>query len=154
MADINCQTREGRTPLMLAAMGGHVEMVDYLLGAGADPGMRDVYGRTALDYIRLVGDVVIPSKLSHQVALFENPDESVVLGIPRANTRRTSHRTTFGRRDKEVTNARGNLLSLRKQCSSSVHDGSDIGPVEHRPETVFDVLVKIVQRCRRFIFSR
>ena len=39
---------EGRTPLHLAAAGGHASTVELLLHNNADPNVRDVAGRTPL----------------------------------------------------------------------------------------------------------
>jgi ankyrin repeat protein len=39
---------EGRTPLHLAAAGGHLSVVELLLHNNADPNARDGAGRTAL----------------------------------------------------------------------------------------------------------
>ncbi|GET89188.1 hypothetical protein, conserved [Leishmania tarentolae] len=46
----------GRTPLMLAALSGQVEVVRYLLvTCAADPYLRDSYGLTAVDLAALCG---------------------------------------------------------------------------------------------------
>ncbi len=48
--DINATDDGGRTPLMLAAGGGHLDTVFALLNAGADPALRDNARRAARDY--------------------------------------------------------------------------------------------------------
>jgi len=40
----------GATPLMLAAFTGNLALVDALLARGAEPGVRDLFGHTALSY--------------------------------------------------------------------------------------------------------
>ena len=40
------------TPLMLAAMGGHPKICAMLLALGADPSLKDHWGKTALDWAR------------------------------------------------------------------------------------------------------
>lgn len=44
------QTFKGCTPLMLAAYGGHIPDVDWLLAVGADVALRDCEGWTALHW--------------------------------------------------------------------------------------------------------
>jgi len=49
-ADLNQTDAGGRTALMMAAAGGHLEAVFALLNAGADPALRDNTRRSARDY--------------------------------------------------------------------------------------------------------
>jgi ankyrin repeat protein len=44
--DVNAATRSGDTPLHCAAQGGNVRMVEALLRAGADPGLKNHLGFT------------------------------------------------------------------------------------------------------------
>jgi ankyrin repeat protein len=46
---VNARDSQGRTPLMLAAMGGARQLVVVLMAAGADATLRDPSGRTAAD---------------------------------------------------------------------------------------------------------
>jgi ankyrin repeat protein len=46
---IDARDDRGRTPLMIAAGLGHDEVVDLLLGRGADRTLRDKGGQTAAD---------------------------------------------------------------------------------------------------------
>ncbi|KNC46132.1 ankyrin [Thecamonas trahens ATCC 50062] len=48
--DVNCTTHAGWTPLFMAALAGHAPVVELLLSAGADRGVKSQMGRTALDY--------------------------------------------------------------------------------------------------------
>ena len=41
---------DDRTPLMESANLGHEKLVRYFLDMGADPGIKDLYGKSALDY--------------------------------------------------------------------------------------------------------
>ena len=44
--------RRQRTPLIVAAANGHPKICAMLLALGADPSLKDKYGRTALDEAR------------------------------------------------------------------------------------------------------
>jgi hypothetical protein len=57
----------GRTALITAAVHGHTEAVRALLAAGADPAVRDVNGKTALDWAMWANrpDVVLLLRESH-----------------------------------------------------------------------------------------
>lgn len=48
--NVNIQDRDGRTPLHLASMNGDMEWVEVLMKRGADSGIEDYQGHTALDY--------------------------------------------------------------------------------------------------------
>ena len=49
-ATVNWVDGEGVTPLILAAFKGHEAIAAMLLRRGADIGIRDQWGRDALDY--------------------------------------------------------------------------------------------------------
>lgn len=52
-AEVNAATRDGVTALMIAAGGDHVDMLAYLLKAGADPARSNAAGHTALQIAEL-----------------------------------------------------------------------------------------------------
>lgn len=54
-ANINARDRQGRTALMLAAMGASKELVDTLMTAGADASLRDAAGLSAADHATQAG---------------------------------------------------------------------------------------------------
>src|SRR3546814_2567226 len=51
-ARVDEENRDGRTPLMTAAIKGHLPAVRTLIDAGADVTRSDYTGRTALDLAR------------------------------------------------------------------------------------------------------
>jgi ankyrin repeat protein len=56
-AQVEGSSFDGRTALMMAAMFNRVEVVDYLIGKGADPRAKDANGITALDAAKTMGAV-------------------------------------------------------------------------------------------------
>ncbi len=51
-ADVNAQDNGGRTPLMLAAEVGRLDVAKALLAEGANVRLKDKKGKTALDYVK------------------------------------------------------------------------------------------------------
>ena len=48
-AQVNAKTKDGKTPLMVAADKGNAEVAQALLAKGADATLKDAKGKTALD---------------------------------------------------------------------------------------------------------
>jgi len=67
-AEIEGSSFDGRTALMMAAMFNRVEIVDYLIGQGADPKAKDANGVTALDAARTMGAVDTTAQLEKLLA--------------------------------------------------------------------------------------
>lgn len=51
-ASLHCVDERGRTPLLLAVIGGHVDTVRYLVDLGADVSCRDTDDRDPVSYAR------------------------------------------------------------------------------------------------------
>jgi ankyrin repeat protein len=49
-ANVNEKTKDGITPLMIAAEGNNTEIVTVLIGCGADVRAKDAQGKSAVDY--------------------------------------------------------------------------------------------------------
>ena len=62
-AQLNSTDKAGRTALMLATLGGHAEVVERLLAAGADTELKDTNGQTAAQMARRLGYQQIESAL-------------------------------------------------------------------------------------------
>jgi hypothetical protein len=52
-AKVNTQNKDGQTALMILVTQHDVDYIRKALHAGADASIKDVQGRTALDYLRL-----------------------------------------------------------------------------------------------------
>ena len=65
-ADVNVQSKDNQTALIVAAGAGDDEIVEMLFKAGADPDIKDCLGSSARNYATLFGR-------SKMVALFNNP---------------------------------------------------------------------------------
>lgn len=62
-ACLNQKTNTEETALIIAARKGHLEILRFLLEAGADPNRCDVLGNTALIHSARLGSVVAVSEL-------------------------------------------------------------------------------------------
>ncbi|XP_016140531.1 fibronectin type 3 and ankyrin repeat domains protein 1-like [Sinocyclocheilus grahami] len=54
-ADVNVRDKAGKTPLMVAVLNNHVELVKLLLYGGADHHMKNEYGAGAADMAKAFG---------------------------------------------------------------------------------------------------
>uniref|UniRef100_A0A673N8X1 Fibronectin type 3 and ankyrin repeat domains protein 1-like n=1 Tax=Sinocyclocheilus rhinocerous TaxID=307959 RepID=A0A673N8X1_9TELE len=54
-ADVNIRDKAGKTPLMVAVLNNHVELVKLLLASGADHHMKNEYGAGAADMAKAFG---------------------------------------------------------------------------------------------------
>ncbi|KAF7239229.1 Fibronectin type 3 and ankyrin repeat domains protein 1 [Varanus komodoensis] len=51
-ADVNTKDKDGKTPLMVAALNNQEELVTLLLERGADPDIKNEFGKGALEMAR------------------------------------------------------------------------------------------------------
>ena len=63
-AQLNSTDSAGRTALMLATQGGHAQVVQRLVAAGADTKLKDASGQTAAQMARRLGYLQIESALT------------------------------------------------------------------------------------------
>ena len=56
-ADVNAQSKNGVTPLMIAATHNNPPMIGVLIDAGADVSAKDNQGQTAADVAKLNGNL-------------------------------------------------------------------------------------------------
>ena len=81
-ADVRARTEMGNTPLHIAAMEGHSQVVDYLMQAGASPGAKNARGQNAFDVAQ---GLVLRQTLMTAVLREENASGSapVIAGVTR-----------------------------------------------------------------------
>ncbi|MBK1654231.1 ankyrin repeat domain-containing protein [Allochromatium vinosum] len=72
--DVNAVDAKGRTPLILAAAKGYVEICGLLLESGADPSITDSGGETALDAASRLGHVELVAFMRDRLAAPAEPD--------------------------------------------------------------------------------
>lgn len=63
-ANVNAMDAQGRSPLILAAASGSMEIVTMLLGKGAEPTAVDLRGNTSLHYALAYANAAIAAALA------------------------------------------------------------------------------------------
>lgn len=63
--DINATDRDGNTALILAAKKGNAEMVEFLLGIGANPDIKDKTGKGASEYSKTKMKTIKQARETH-----------------------------------------------------------------------------------------
>jgi TonB family protein len=75
--DVNAANDGGQTPLILAVIAGHLQMLHPLLKAGANPLLCDKTGLNAIDWAERRGRTDLAQLLSQQLNLSSAPFEAV-----------------------------------------------------------------------------
>ena len=70
------------SPLMTAAAGGHAEVVDELLAAGAQVTLKDRGGRTAAGWAKAMGYDGLGKELTEQLTPHANRKRGKVAPVP------------------------------------------------------------------------
>ena len=95
-ADVNEQTGGGQTPLILATIFGHTNLIPLLLDAGADPQLRDNLGLNAVDWAQRRGATEALEMLTNKPRRRSSIEARVETGTPVETGKRldTRHATT------------------------------------------------------------
>ena len=82
-ADVNQRTSGGQTPLILAVIFGHTELVRVLVKAGADPELRDNLGLNAIEWAKRRGLTEALDILSSRPETKPRPRPTLVKAEPK-----------------------------------------------------------------------
>ena len=82
-ADVNERASGGRTPLILAVIFGHTELVRVLFKAGADPELRDNLGLNAFEWAKRRGLTDILEILTNRLETTNRPRPTLVRTEPK-----------------------------------------------------------------------
>lgn len=66
---------DGDTPLILAALRGHKDVLEFLIENGADPGIKNIFGGTALHFAAVFGQEAVISPLIEAGANVDEQDD-------------------------------------------------------------------------------
>lgn len=82
-ADVNERTSGGQTPLILAVIFGHTELVRVLVKAGADPELRDNLGLNAIEWAKRRGLSEALEILTNRAETKQRPRPTLVKTEPK-----------------------------------------------------------------------
>lgn len=114
---VDVRDHKGSTPLMIAAQGGKLRIVDFLLKNDADPNAQDNSGQTPLLYAVQSGEYLIAKELLNKGA---NPNITTVdLETPLIKVARNGN---------------------QELCSLLILNGADTQALDRLGRTVWDIL--------------
>lgn len=111
-AEINAQTKEGQTPLMVSVMNAGITKV--LLECGADPSFHDQDGETALDYAKKPGVDPMAYEILNKAMQKQDKD------IERKDDTAIDEKVSLAEAEKNGTN--GSIFTSETNCTINIDD--------------------------------
>lgn len=111
-AEINAQTKEGQTPLMVSVMNADITKV--LLECGADPLLQDQDGETALDYAQKPGVDPMAYEILNKAMQKQDKD------IERKDDTAIDEKVSLAEAEKNGTN--GSIFTSETNCTINIDD--------------------------------
>lgn len=141
-ANVNETTGGGQTPLILAVIFGHTNIVERLVQAGADPEQRDNLGLNAIDWAKRRGlnealDILTNNKRASSppkriIVNFEEPEPPPA--PPEPETRESMSEAERSRRWISGFKQRLDEQALRRLNRNEAPDAKSAKPAEPEPE--------------------
>lgn len=111
-AEVNAQTKEGQTPLMVSVMNADITRV--LLECGADPSFHDQDGETALDYAQKPGVDPMAYEILNKAMQKQDKD------IERKDDTAIDEKVSLAEAEKNGTN--GSIFTSETNCTINIDD--------------------------------
>ncbi|OQR98867.1 ankyrin repeat-containing protein [Achlya hypogyna] len=147
-ADMDARDANDKTPLMLAATGGHHTIVELLLARDPDVDATDAMGRTALMHAALAGHpTIVDMLLGHfaDIDTLDNEGRSVVELVQQALAEKGLSATEHARFDRCLSTLR---KEIQYRETSAAYRMKIRSTILHRMEHGFDAAVfKMAVQC-------